>query len=74
MYSSDETRARARAQYFGPEMHAAIREAIDLIEAEIRSARAMSASSVTALLLAIHEPLKAICDRVGAQEGGGPEG
>ena len=61
---NDETRARARAQYFGPEMLDAIASTVDRIEREIRSAKPMDDGEITALLLSIAEPLREIRDRV----------
>lgn len=60
---NDKTRARARAQYFGPEMLQVIAETVGRIEDEIRDARSMSGSEVTALLLSIAEPLRDIRNR-----------
>ena len=54
---SYETRARARAEYFGPEMLDVIGTVVQLIDAEIRKARDMSGAEVMALLLALRDPL-----------------
>ncbi len=61
---NDETRARARAQYFGPEMLNVISTTVQRIEDEIRSAKALSDSEVTALLLSLAEPLREVRDKV----------
>ena len=61
---NDETRARARAQYFGPEMLAVISTTVERMEEEIRAAKPMSESEVTALLLSVSAPLREILDRV----------
>lgn len=65
---NDETRARARAQYFGPEMLDVIRQTMSRIDEEIRSARSMEAAEVTALLLGFAEPLREIRDRVETED------
>jgi hypothetical protein len=61
---NDETRARARAQYFGPEMLNVISKTVERIENEIREAKALSDSEVTALLLSLAEPLREVRDKV----------
>ena len=65
---NDETRARARQQYFGPEMLDVIRQSMLRIDEEIRSARSMDAAEVTALLLGLAEPLREIRDRIEADD------
>lgn len=61
---NDETRARARAQYYGPEMLDVISATVDRIEDEIRSAKPLDDGEVTAMLLSIAEPLREIRDRL----------
>lgn len=65
---NDATRARARAQHYGPEMYRVIDEVITLVEGEIVSARKLSRVQVTNLLLTILEPLSDIRDRVAEGE------
>lgn len=61
---SDATRARARAQYYGPEMLGVIDATITRLETEIVSARQMSRAQVTDLLLSFLEPLIDIRNQV----------
>ena len=66
---SDMTHARARAQFYGPEMLRVIEELVARLEAEIVSARPMNRAQVTDLLLSFLEPLVDVRDQVINEEG-----
>ena len=65
----NETRARARAQYFGPDMLEVITRAVARIEEQAAEARDMSAREVRALLLSIAAPLREIRESATARGG-----
>lgn len=56
-------RARARAQFYGPEMLAVIRDVVARLEREIAGARRLDAEELAALLESIREPLATMRDR-----------
>ena len=64
---NEDMRARARAQYFGPEMLRVIDQSVGQIEGEIRASRAMKSGEVMALLLTLLEPLRDIREQVRGQ-------
>jgi hypothetical protein len=59
----EETRARARAQYFGPEMLEVIGRTVARLEEEIAEARAIEPDALRQLLGSILAPLREIRER-----------
>ena len=57
-------RARARAQYYGPEMLRVIDSTLQRLDAELASPRPLSACEAAEFLSEVMGPLKAIRDRV----------
>lgn len=65
---SDDVRARARAQFYGPEMLQVIARAVARLDEEISEARAMEAGEAARLLRSLREPLAEVLERVTAED------